>query len=315
VAAKVTSLRDFFVTLFFVGLGMEIPLPTWSFLFWTLFLCLFLVVSRLVTVFPVLYKLGQGYRVSLLPAIHLSQMSELSLVLLALGKASGDVSEKTIGIAAFSFAFLAVGSTYGILHSETLLRRAVPRLNRMGFRDINMIPTDTELVRHPKRICLLGFSWTASSLLEEISRDRPDLLREIVVIDFNPHVHEKLLQRRIHAVYGDITQREVLLQAGIAEVEFIICTLSNMVLKGADNLKLLRQLREVNPAAKIIVHADLLSDVEPLYAAGAAYVSLPRMLEAANLLEVLACAEKRHLLEKLSSAQREQLVGRQEVIP
>jgi hypothetical protein len=36
-------------------------------------------------------------------------MSELSLVLLALGNASGDVSDNIIGIAAFSFAFLAVG--------------------------------------------------------------------------------------------------------------------------------------------------------------------------------------------------------------
>jgi len=30
VAAKVTSLRDFFVTLFFVSLGMTIPVPTWN---------------------------------------------------------------------------------------------------------------------------------------------------------------------------------------------------------------------------------------------------------------------------------------------
>jgi len=314
VVAKVTSLRDFFVTLFFVGLGMEIPLPTWAFLFWSLFLCVFLVVSRFITVFPVLYKLRQGYRTSLLPAINLSQMSELSLVLLALGKVSGDVSDNTIGIAAFAFAFLAVGSTYGILHSNTLVRLAAPRLDRLGLRDIDMISTDTELVRSPKRFCFLGFSWTASSLLEEITLNRPDLLREIVVIEFNPQVNEQLLRRRIHAVYGDITQRDVLLHAGIAHVEFIICTLPNMVLKGADNLKMLRQLREVNPAAKIIVHAEMLSDVEPLYAAGAAYVSVPRLLEATSLLEVLVHAEK-NLLAKKSRSQREQLAGRKEVIP
>src|ERR1039458_10490153 len=92
VVAKVTSIRDFFVTLFFVGLGMEIPVPTWNFIRWTIFFCLFLVGSRLLTVFPPLYFLRQGYRISLLPAINLCQMSELSLVLLALGKANGDVS-------------------------------------------------------------------------------------------------------------------------------------------------------------------------------------------------------------------------------
>jgi Kef-type K+ transport system membrane component KefB len=314
VVAKVTSLRDFFVTLFFVGLGMEIPLPTPAFVFWSLGLCGFLVVSRLVTIFPVLYLLRQGYRTSLLPAINLSQMSELSLVLLALGKASGDVSDRTVGVAAFAFAFLAVGSTYAILHSDTLVRLAAPALDRLGCRDLNRQPTDTEMVRSPKRYCLLGFSWTASSLLEEITRNRPDMLRELLVIDFNPRVHDSLTLRRLHAVYGDISQRDVLLHAGIAQAEFIICTLPNTVLKGADNLKMLRQLREINPAAKIIVHAELLADVEELYAAGAAYVSAPRLLEAAALLDVLECAEKDLLGEK-RRAQLEQLAGRNEVIP
>ena len=59
-------------------------------------------------------------------AINLCQMSELSLVLLALGKSTGDVSDKTMGIAAFSFAFLAIGSTYAILGNDSLLRRATP---------------------------------------------------------------------------------------------------------------------------------------------------------------------------------------------
>ena len=132
VVAKVTSIRDFFVTLFFVSLGMKIPVPTWSYMLWTVFVCLFLVASRFGTVFPGLYAMRQGYRVSLLAAINLSQMSELSLVVLALGFAAGDVSENSMGVAAFSFAFLAVGSTYAILHNNTLLRRAVAEQTRIA---------------------------------------------------------------------------------------------------------------------------------------------------------------------------------------
>ena len=133
VVAKVTSIRDFFVTLFFVGLGMEIPSPTWNFIRWTAFFCLFLVGSRLLTVFTPLYFLRQGYRVSLLSAINLSQISELSLVLLALGRTGGDVSENSVGIAAFAFAFLAVGSTYAILKNDRLLRRITPWLDKAGL--------------------------------------------------------------------------------------------------------------------------------------------------------------------------------------
>jgi DNA-binding NarL/FixJ family response regulator len=43
-----------------------------------------------------------------------------------------------------------------------------------------------------------------------------------------------------------------------AHAEIIICSLPNMVLKGANNLKILRQLRELNPHAQIIVHAERL---------------------------------------------------------
>lgn len=314
VAAKVTSLRDFFVTLFFVGLGMKIPVPTVAVVLWTAFVCLTLVGTRLLTVFPVLYSMRQGYRVSLLPAINLCQMSELSLVLLALGQKSGDVSDSVIGVAAFSFAFLAVASTYGILKNDALLRAVTPWLRKMDLHDLDSTVFLTKAEEKGRRICLLGFSWTASSLLAEIERNRPDLIPEIVVIDFNPVVHEKLKAKNVHAVYGDITARDVLHHAGAAHAEFIICSLPNMVLKGADNLKMLRQLRELNPAAKIVVHAELITDVPKLYAAGASYVTAPRLLEAADLLHVVEAAEQ-NLLEQKQSAQVRQLDQRKEVIP
>ena len=314
VVAKVTSIRDFFVTLFFVGLGMLIPLPTVSAILWTLFVCFVLIVSRLVTVFPVLYSMRQGYRVSLLPAINLCQMSELSLVLLALGNKAGDVSEDVIGIAAFAFSFLAVGSTYAILGNDLLLRKIVPLFKRMELHDLDHTAFLQRADTSPRRVCLLGFCWTASSLLAEIERNRPELLPQICVIDFNPVVHERLKARNIFAVYGDITARDVLHHAGASHAEIIICSLPNMVLKGANNLKILRQLRELNPHAQIIVHAELLSDVPTLYKAGANYVITPRLLEAADLLHVLEAAEKNSLDHKRSE-QEMLLKERNEVIP
>ena len=314
VVAKVTSLRDFFVTLFFVSLGMAIPLPTWSYLLWTIFFCLFLIGSRLATVFPVLYTLRQGYRVSLLPAVNLCQMSELSLVLLALGFKSGDVSENTIGIAAFSFAFLAVGSTYAILQNDQLLRQAMPWFKKMDLHDLDHTTFLTSAAAKAKRIGLLGFSWTASSLIEEIQREQPALLADITVVDFNPLVHSRLRQRGVRAIYGDITQRDVLLHAGLGESEIIICSLPNTLLRGANNLRILRQIRELNPTAHIVVHAELLTDVPALYAAGASYVSTPRLLEAADLLHAIDAAEKK-LIEEKRRVQAERLEKRNEVIP
>jgi Kef-type K+ transport system membrane component KefB len=313
VAAKVTSLRDFFVTLFFVGLGMNIPVPTAAGILWTLLICLVLLASRLATVFPVLYGMRQGLRVSFLSAINLCQMSELSLVLLALGQSNGDVSGKVVGMAAFAFSFLAIGSTYAMLGSDSLFRQVTPLLKKIGLHDLDQTGFFQRTEARPRRICLLGFSWTASSLLVEIERRRPDLLGEICVIDFNPVVHERLKARHIHAVYGDITARDVLHHAGASHAQIIICSLPNTLLKGANNLKILRQLRELNPHAQIVVHAENLADLPALYATGANYVTAPRLLEAADLLHVLETAGL-NSLEHKRTEQEMQLKERNEVI-
>jgi Kef-type K+ transport system membrane component KefB len=309
----VTTLRDFFVTLFFVGLGMTIPVPTWSLLALMLIVSMFLVVSRILTVFIPLHFMRLGHRVSLLPAINLCQISELSLVLLTLGAASGDVSIKSISVAAFAFAFLAVDSTYTILKNDEILRRTSPWLKKLGFRDFE---ADTPVAdgQAAPSIFLLGFSWVASSLLEEISRNRPALLPQIRVVDYNPHVFERLRGRGVQVVYGDISQRETLLHAGLAQAKIIVCSLPDTVLKGSNNLRLLRHVRELNPDAQTIVHANRLADVAELYAANASYVTTPRLLEATHLLEVLEAAEK-GMLDQKRNQQQEQLLEREEVIP
>ena len=173
--------------------------------------------------------------------------------------------------------------------------------------------TGTRKAPHGKRIFVLGFCWTASSLLEEITRQKPTLLQELQVVDFNPHVIEQLRRRSVPVVYGDITQRDVLLHSGVANAQIIICTLPDILLKGATNFKLLRQLRELNPTAKIVVHAEQLTNMPALYKAGADYVSAPRLLEAGDLVKVIEAADK-NLLEEKRKEQEELLDERKEVI-
>ncbi len=114
VTAKVTTLRDFFITLFFVALGMTIPLPTASIVGFALIISVFLVVSRFATVFLPLYFMKQGLRASLLPAINLAQMSEFSLVLIQVGVAAGQTSAHAASAASLAFVILAVLSTFAI---------------------------------------------------------------------------------------------------------------------------------------------------------------------------------------------------------
>jgi Kef-type K+ transport system membrane component KefB len=313
VTAKVTSLRDFFVTLFFVALGMKIPHPSGYFIGWAVAVSTFVFFSRFVTVFPTLYVMGQGHRASMLPFINLSQISELSLVIMSLGLAAGHIRAESMGLAAYSFALMAVLSSYAMGHSDSLLSTASRIFKRFHLRDLD----DQTREFHPKnvpKIFLLGFSWTASSLLEEITRRRPEWLTQLAVLDFNPQVHHELKRRGIHAIYGDIGQRETLVHAGVDQADMIICTLPNTVLKGTNNLRMVQQLREINPTAQIIAHAELFADVPKLYDAGINYVSLPRVIEAVDLFEVIAAA-KNKLLEQKTAELKKELKDRREVIP
>lgn len=316
VTARVTTLRDFFLTLFFVALGMTIPSPDWKLAGWSLLFTLFLLASRMATVFLPLHFLRLGHRVSLLSAVNLSQVSEFSLVILTLGITAHHLDAFTQGIVAYSFVLLAIHSSYVIMKNDGFLRRVAPLLQRLGFPDREQAPADAGQghVHAGKPIYFLGFCWTASSLLEEISRQQPELLKEIGVIDFNPQVNDELRRRGISITYGDISQRDTLMHAGVGQAEVIFCTIPNSLLKGTSNLRLVQELRDIAPKAKIIAHAERLTDIPVLYAAGVDYVTVPRLIEAQNLFDLLHAARDGRLAEKREEEER-QLSGRKEVIP
>lgn len=318
VTAKVTSLRDFFVTLFFVGLGLKIPVPGAAEITMALGIIVFTVASRLVTTFTPLYLLKSGLRVSLLPAINLCQISEFSLVVMELGAKSGHVSPRSTAGMSLAFVVLAVASTFAMTRSDGAVRGAIPWFKRNGLRDLDTAEGegshDGGGHGHGARILLLGFFRTASSLLEEISRKAPDLLPEVGVVDFNPVVHAQLKVRGVKVIYGDISQRDTLAHAGVGSAEVLVCTIPDSLLKGSTNERLVRQLRDLNPTARIIAPAENLADVARLRAAGADYVSLPRLSEAGDLCEAVRAARE-GLLEQKQSALDVVLAERREVLP
>ena len=179
-----------------------------------------------------------------------------------------------------------------------------PWLTRLGLPDLPAADAGTDASARPARIVLLGFSWTASSLLEEMKRQASHLLDDVSVVDFNPVVIERLRARGVRVIYGDISQRETLLHAGLAKAEIIVCSLPDMLFKGASNRRLLRQLQELNPDAKIIIHSENVAELASLYADGASYISVPRLLEADDLLRAIEAAEKSLLDRKAGPATR-----------
>jgi voltage-gated potassium channel Kch len=293
---------------------MKIPAPTWSLLGWAAVLVVFVVGSRFLTVTPVLHRLGLGHRVSLLPSIHLSQLSEFSLVILVLGAEARHIGSATLESAAYAFAVLAVLSSNAILKAEALARRLGPVLTRLGLPDRAHGLDDGPGHTHGSRVMLLGCFTTGSSLIAEIERRQPGLLPDLTVVDFNPLVNERLRARGVRGVYGDVGKRETLVHAGVGAAEILVCTLPDSILVGISNAVLIRQLREINPGAVILATAEQFKEVAALYEAGADYVCLPRVAAAGEFLEALLAAG-RHELPALKARREEELAGRSEVVP
>jgi len=321
VTAKVTTLRDFFITLFFVALGMTIPIPNLSVIGLALLIAAFTVASRLVTTFVPLYLMKQGLRASLLPAINLAQISEFSLVVIQTGIVAGHIGGDTANAISFAFVVLAVLSTFVMVRSDAISRRAIAALKRIGLRDLDHSTAaaashdDGEAGGHGvRRILILGFYRAASALLAEIERQDAALLEQISVIDFNPLVFKTLADRGVHVIYGDISNIDTLLHAGVGKAEIIILSIPDALLKGATNAKLVRHVRSLNPSAKIVATADVLADVAELYAAGADYVTVPRLTDAHELFTVIDAADNDLLGDKRADLDA-RLAERREVLP
>ncbi|CUU20787.1 Kef-type K+ transport system membrane component KefB [Bradyrhizobium sp. JR7.2] len=319
VTAKVTTLRDFFITLFFVALGMTIPVPGLSVIGLALMIAAFTVVSRLVTTFAPLYLMKQGLRASLLPALNLAQISEFSLVVIQTGVADHHIAAETANAASFAFVVLAVLSTFVMTRSDEITRWAIGPLKRIGLRDLDHGNGHAEEGHEgghgeARRIVILGFFRAASALLAEIERQAPVLLEQITVIDFNPNVYKTLLSRGLHVIYGDISSADTLLHAGVGKSEMIILSVPDALLKGASNEKLVRHVRTLNPTAMIVATADLLSDVSELYAAGASYVTVTRLSDAHELFTVIEAAQAGLLADKRAELDV-RLGERREVLP
>jgi hypothetical protein len=97
----------------------------------------------------------------------------------------------------------------------------------------------------------------------------------------------------------------------VAEAEIVISSVPDSLLKGTTNEKLVRYVRATNPKTKIV---DVSSQVDRLYAAGADYVTVARLAEANELIEVVTAAED-GLLDELREKIAPRLRERREILP
>jgi len=109
IISKVSVVKDFFVTLFFVGLGMTIPMPDGvNVLILAGVLAVIAVLARYVVIFPLLYFTGLDRRNAMVTSVRLGQISEFSLVICFLGMQLGHISGELSSAVIFAFVITAL---------------------------------------------------------------------------------------------------------------------------------------------------------------------------------------------------------------
>ena len=86
-----------------------------------------------------------------------------------------------------------------------------------------------------------------------------------IVVELNIESVRELREQGIDAVYGDVTQRDTLVAAGLAASGTLILTSAG----SSDVREVIRMAREINPGINVLARATYLRDRAALEAAGA----------------------------------------------
>jgi len=290
VVAKTVSIRDFFVTLFFVALGMQITIPSLQVLELSLAASIFVVASRVVVV-PILYALRLGLRTSILPAINLAQVSEFSIVIASLGVTLHQIGQDTLTVVIITFAVTSVVSTYMINSSHSIQAVLTVVFKTLGLRDLDAArKEDAEELHQP--VIFLGFFRDTSSILYEFEHEGTAaearaFVEKILVIDFNPNVLSELRKKDIKCIYGDIAHSDTLRHAGVAHAQLVVSSITDDVLRGTSNLRLMKIVHTHAPNAHVVLTTEHIPQALRFYEEGADFVFVPRLYSAAACARIL----------------------------
>jgi Kef-type K+ transport system membrane component KefB len=270
ILAKVLSLRDFFMALFFVALGISLPAPTTSMILAAVPLVIFVVLARLLLFTPALMAAGQGSVVSLAAPINLAQISEFALLLVPIGVSTGALASTDVGVISYAMMLSVLLSTYGIKYNYGIALHLTKWLGLGRFAGKSEQAEAQGAGGHgAAEVVLLGYHHNAIALARLIKESCPELLSKILVVDFNLQNHARIREAGMRVAYGDISNPETLRHCGLDKAKAVVLTLSNTFLKGISNRKLLEVVRSINPEARFIGTASTMEGVEALLKRGA----------------------------------------------
>jgi len=271
IIGKVKPLKDFFATIFFVSLGLELLLGEMhTILIPLIIFTLFVIIFKPLLTMLICSLFNYKKRVSFLTSISLAQVSEFSLIIVAQGLILGHISKGLFSLTILLAIITITITSYLIQFDNSLYMKFSGFLQifeRIGTKTKKMeyIPEDKDI-----EIILCGYNRIGYSIVKTVQKMKKSLL----IIDYNPDVIKRLMARKIPCVYGDVGDSEILERIELDKARMVIST----VPEEQDNLLLIKKTREVNKKGLIFVTANLVDEALTLYDAGADYVILPHLL-------------------------------------
>lgn len=270
ISSKTKSLRDFFLTIFFISLGSQLIIGNITeILSVSVIFSLFVLIGNPLIVMLIMGILGHKSRTSFLASVTVAQISEFSFILMSMGKSLGHVNDTELSMIVLVGAITMTGSTYLILGSEKIylkLKNILKVFERKRTTEI-FVNSNEDLENH---VVLVGCDKIGSSLVNFLrKRNQP-----FVVVDFNPSVFGNLTSENINVLLGDITDNEVLNLTKIDKAKLVISTIPNLT----ENLFLARAIKDLTNKPVFIASSNNKQETLRLYEEGVDYVLNPDLI-------------------------------------
>lgn len=271
---RISSLRDFFLPVFFAVLGGQLVFEHISTVaIPTIILSIFVLLGSSVVVIVTLLCFGYRSRTSFQAGMTLGQISEFSFVLMTLGYEAGIIEQKMVSLVALIGLVTMTLSSYCMEYTDQLYARLRPLLKLFERKTVAHMEKATKMMKN--HVVLFGYHTMGYKIRSMFVRKKIPC----IVVDNNPNVIERLQKESAACMYGSIGDEEVLEKTGIAHARCIVSTVPSRV----GTLALLDYVREHEIGATVIVVAFQPHEAIEFYQHGATYVLFPTALSADHL--------------------------------
>ena len=224
IAARLTGLRDFLLLFFFIDLGAKLDLGLLGAQVGdALLLSLFVLIGNPLIVMTIMGFMGYRKRTGFLAGLTVAQISEFSIVFMAMGVTLGHTDAAALGLVTLVGLVTITLSTYMILYSQPLYARLAPWLLRFErkrpLREMAMERIRPEA--DPAQVIVFGAGRFGGRLIEQLRAQGIHTL----AVDFDPEVVRRLRRKGWPVRFGDAEDTEFPATLPLATAAWAVSTL------------------------------------------------------------------------------------------